>query len=68
MASATLEPQTSVACMLPSIHTAGRAWSGSRPMVSSGMSRPSALWPSDDTCATSGCCVAQDWSWAVISA
>jgi hypothetical protein len=45
MASATLEPHTSLACMLPSIHTAGPPRSGWRPMVSSGMSRPSALRP-----------------------
>ena len=40
--------------MLPSIQTAGRASSGLRPMVSSGMSRPSALLPIEITRATSG--------------
>jgi hypothetical protein len=45
IASATLEPHSSEACMLPSTHIAGRARSGWGPIVSSGMSRPSGVLP-----------------------
>ena len=68
MASATLEPQTSDACMLPSIQTAGRASSGLRPMVSSGMSRPSAVLPIEITRAMSGYFFDHAASWGESSA
>ncbi len=68
IASATLEPQSSVACMLPSIQTAGRISAGLRPMVTRGMSRPSALLPSEETRTSSGYASAQASSCRVSSA
>ena len=47
IASATLEPASSAACMLPSTQTAGRMRSGSGPIVRSQTSRPSGVLASD---------------------
>jgi hypothetical protein len=68
MASATLEPQSSVACMLPSTQTAGRA---SRGLRSNGEERdlaPSALLPIEETFTKPGCAFPQARNCLVSSA
>jgi hypothetical protein len=68
IARATEEPATSLACMFPSTHTAGRITSGSAPTISIHSSRPSRLWPIERSETNAGKAVAQARSWAVIAA
>ncbi len=65
--SATDDPASSDACMLPSTQTAGRTSSGFGPIVKSQMSRPSSVFASDSRRTTSGCASAQALTWAVSS-